>query len=77
MRIQTIHTNKFGKVLNESSATGFLITDDQGRKLEAHAENGRVMLQVDGTTFNIEYLCDIAYTLRRKVPTNAPDRPAT
>lgn len=45
MRIQTIHTNAMGRVLNETNATGFRITDNQGRVAEVMVEAGIVVLR--------------------------------
>lgn len=45
MRIQTIHTNALGDVLNESSATGFRITDNQGRSVDMRVVDGMVTVR--------------------------------
>lgn len=61
MRIQTIHANALGDVLNESSATGFRITDDRGNVAELRND---MTVRVNGATYSVEYLADIAHALR-------------
>jgi hypothetical protein len=45
MKIQTIHTSAIGDVLNESSATGFRITNADGHSVELRIENDVVSLK--------------------------------
>jgi len=53
MKIQTIHTNALGRVLNETSATGFLITDNQGRTVEVIIEDGKVVLRTSNSRITL------------------------
>ena len=45
MKIQTIHKNPMGQVLNETSAAGFRITDNQGRTVDVLVEDGKAVLR--------------------------------
>jgi hypothetical protein len=56
MKIQTIHTNALGRVLNETNATGFRITDDQGLVVELHSD---MTIHVRGAIFTVEHLENI------------------
>ena len=56
MRMQTIHSNALGDVLNETSATGFRITDDQGNVVELRND---MTIRVRGAIFTAEHLADI------------------
>jgi len=44
MKAQTIHSNALGDVLNESTASGFRITDNKGRSCELRVKDGMVYL---------------------------------
>lgn len=44
MKIQTIHSNVLGDVVNLTSATGVRITDDNGNELEVRTESGCIVL---------------------------------
>lgn len=56
MRIQTIHRNPMGDVLNECSAQGFRITTENGDVHDINTEGGMVTIQTRGHIFNLPEL---------------------
>ena len=59
MKIQTIHNNPMGKVLNECSAQGFRITTDNGDVYDIVAEGGIVTIQTRGCIVNLEFIPEL------------------
>jgi YD repeat-containing protein len=66
MKIQTIHTNALGRVLNETNATGFRITDDQGRVVEVTANGKGTAFKFGATTITDEFLIDLIQQTEQK-----------
>ena len=55
MRIQTIHRNPMGDVLNECSATGFKFTTSDGKELVVAVEGDEVVVTAVGFVGYYDY----------------------
>ncbi len=59
MKIQTIHTNTMGEVVNPSSATGIRVEDDHGNALEVRGTSGKhSLVRVGERYMTLEYVVD-------------------
>lgn len=65
MKIQTIHKNACGEVLNPVSAVGFRVEDDNGRVLEVRISDGMVTIQTQGSIINAEFLPQLLQMFER------------
>lgn len=71
MRIQTIHRNPMGDVLNECSAQGFRITAENGDVYDINTEGGMVTIQTRGCIVNLEFIPELLRMLDIKKPAAA------
>lgn len=66
MRIQTIHRNPMGDVLNECSAQVLRITTENGDVYDINTEGGMVTIQTRGCIVNLEFIPDLLRMLDTK-----------